>query len=269
MEDVPEEEEEASDDAVDSPEGNTVVSEPPKSGPASKRSLRPRGNRISNSPTMPKNSLNAVFSYTRGQANEVDESEDSEEESEYVEPGPKKATRKRKAAPEKTTSRKKLRLQALEADQDVDSEDGEHDNDQESAESSDADPNVAVESDADPTHRPGADGLSYHDIQPFDDTSAWESKLQAMWQIKRGNNPSQENKIPAGYRLYRSSRAGRSTHKDFFLFGHPKWHRFRSPNEFFRHLVFLVDKSAGRNSGNAETECGCPYCRARNLKPGK
>jgi len=142
----------------------------------------------------------------------------------------------------------------------VDDEDSTHDEDDLN--------NVVVVSDADPTHRPGNEDRVYFLVDPGTTEGAekircYEGTVKSSLS-KLGVEVDQVT-LPAGYAYYGFVRPHDTEHKpDMFLYGHPGHYRFRSGMEFARHYQFLLEKAAGRNSGNAK-DCRCLYCN----RPGK
>ncbi|KAK9765494.1 hypothetical protein K7432_006133 [Basidiobolus ranarum] len=51
---------------------------------------------------------------------------------------------------------------------------------------------------------------------------------------------------------------------DAYLFGHPQKKKFRSPNEFLPHFLWLL--AGGTESGS---ECFCQYCNSKNSRTPK
>jgi hypothetical protein len=114
-----------------------------------------------------------------------------------------------------------------------------------------------IPTDADPTHRPDE---SDPNVIVADNKKqiTYLDRLRRRW-LNEGGDPGQEIQIPAGYVYYDIVRQN-GIHHDMFLYGHPGHHRFRSVNEFYPHLVWLI--------GGQNGDCPCQYCNRPSRAPG-
>jgi hypothetical protein len=88
--------------------------------------------------------------------------------------------------------------------------------------------------------------------------------LRKNWNKKTGGEDAgREIGIPSGYSYIRIERDDKKTKdEDLYLYGHPSHYRFRSVNEFFPHLEFLIRKAKGEDANPCECK-GCQALRKR------
>lgn len=115
-------------------------------------------------------------------------------------------------------------------------------------------------SDADTTHAPFEHEHNAY-LAPPKVIDKWVTALENLWE-KDGGDADQEVGFPEGYRLYALPRTYNDRVEDKMLFGHPGHHRFRSPNEFFPHFKYLIEKAQGGTEA-----CPCKYCGKPSKNP--
>jgi hypothetical protein len=111
-----------------------------------------------------------------------------------------------------------------------------------------------IHSDADYSHRPPPDSSA----EPVDQDryKRYVNKLRQLWLEDPDNGDStQEIYIPDGY-LYVMAERPNSTRKNLYMYGHPSHYVFKSVNEFYWHLRYLIEQSRGSNS----PQCYCKGC---------
>ncbi|KAJ3132295.1 hypothetical protein HK100_005454 [Physocladia obscura] len=129
-------------------------------------------------------------------------------------------------------------------------------------------PPFLLRSDAVPFVHPN--GKGWNELDP----AAWVEKLtqllnEALPNASKVilNGDTITDVIPDGYVLFSQMRASQRLF-DRYLFGHPSGSRFRSPNEFLPHLVYLYETSLHQNA-IANIICKCKNCNQRPLRKSK
>jgi hypothetical protein len=92
-----------------------------------------------------------------------------------------------------------------------------------------------------------------------------------LWEQQKTKIPDSVGALKAGSKitkarpLSKNERAAPQVRNDAFLFGYPrgKMKRFRSPVEFFPHLLWLVTDSTGDYDN-----CSCKFCNPDRRKDG-
>lgn len=112
-----------------------------------------------------------------------------------------------------------------------------------------------IPSDADISHRPPPESGA----QPVDQAryQRYVAKLRQLWlnDSEGCRDPTQEIYIPDGY-LYVMAQRANSTRKNLYMYGHPSHYVFKSVNEFYWHLKYLVEISRG----DRNPKCYCMGC---------
>ncbi|KAH8916579.1 hypothetical protein BT69DRAFT_761505 [Atractiella rhizophila] len=108
---------------------------------------------------------------------------------------------------------------------------------------------------------PATVGITRYDLVREDDqkNESWRAKLGRVVGPALGLEGDfwVLSSLPTGYGLYLASRPDSSAKRnDTYLVGHPSGHKYRSPNEFAPHAIWLA-------RGDQSVACGCGGCRGK------